>query len=268
MEKKKARHGRSPTSSDVDIQPRSDPLYRKIFLALQAKILSGDFDQGRYLPSEYDLAKTFNVSRITAMRALNDLAAAGLVVRERGRGTRARIMSSGTIVRGPVAEPTRAFDHNPTVEQGRDRDYIAVLDLRQVVAPKEAAAALGIRPGRKIVRAIRILKFGGLPYAHVTTYLRPNLGLKWRRHDLERGPLARLIESEGINLVRTTEVISAIEADNKVALQLQVLTKAPVLQVVRTSFDIENTPTEFLIAVHPSDRYRYAVTSTFGLSLI
>lgn len=254
--------------ADLDIQPRADPLYRRIFLALQTRILSGDFDQGRYLPSEYELAKTFGVSRITATRALNDLALAGLVVRERGRGTRARTMSSGTIVRGPVAETITVVQQSPVIEQDADRDYITVLDLREVAATKEAAAALGIRPGRKIVRSIRLLKFGGRPYAHVTTYLRPNLGTKWQRHDLERGPLAKFIESEGVALCRTTEVVSAITAETKISKQLEIEAASPVLQVIRTSFDTKDIPVEYLIALHPPDRYRYAVTSNFGLSLI
>lgn len=262
------RPSRSTAAADLDIQPRADPLYRRIFLALQTRILSGDFDQGRYLPSEYELAKTFGVSRITAMRALNDLASAGLVVRERGRGTRARILSSGTIVRGPVEETITVVQQSPIIEQDADRHYITVLDLREVAAKKEAAAALGIRPGRTIVRSIRLLKFGGRPYAHVTTYLRPNLGTKWQRHDMERGPLAKLIESEGIALCRTTEVVSAVPAETKISKQLEIVARSPVLQVIRTSFDSQDNPVEYLIALHPPDRYRYAVTSNFGLSLI
>jgi GntR family transcriptional regulator len=254
--------------ADLDIQPRADPLYRRIFLALQTRILSGDFDQGRYLPSEHELAKSFGVSRITAMRALNDLASAGLVVREQGRGTRARTMSSGTIVRGPVAETTAVDQPNPVLKKDADRDYITVLDLREVAATKEAAAALGIRTGRKIVRSVRLLKFGGRPYAHVTTYLRPNLGTNWQRHDLERGPLAKFIESEGIALSRATEVVSAIPAESQISKQLEIVARSPVLQVIRTSFDSQDDPVEYLIALHPPDRYRYAVTSNFGLGLI
>jgi GntR family transcriptional regulator len=258
---------RSNDVTDQDIQPRADPLYRRIFLALQTRILSGDFDRGRYLPSEHELARTFGVSRITAMRALNDLASAGLVVRERGKGTRARTMSSGTIVRGPMAEGISRIQQTPAIEQEIDRDYITVLDLREIPATQEAAAALAIRPSRKITRSVRILKFGERPYAHVTTYLRPNLGAKWRRSDLEHRPLASLLNSEGIVLCRATEVVSAISADAQVSKQLEIKTGTPVLQVVRTSFDAQDKPVEYLIALHPPDRYRYAVTSSFGLPL-
>ena len=267
MAKRTKRAARSNYVTDQEIQPRADPLYRRIFLALQTRILSGDFDQGRYLPSEHELAKTFGVSRITAMRALNDLASAGLVVRERGKGTRARTMSSGTIVRGPMAEGIAMVQQTPTIEQETDRDYITVLDLREIAATQEAAAAFDIRPGQKIIRSLRILKFGELPYAHVTTYLRPNLGAKWQRSDLEHRPLASLLNSEGVVLCRATEVVSAISADARISKQLEIRTGTPVLQVIRTSFDAQDKPVEYLIALHPPDRYRYAVTSSFGIPL-
>src|SRR6185436_2135279 len=85
----------------VDENDRT-PLYHRIFMILRSKIIAGDFSEASYLPSENELAKMYGVSRITTIRALNELAAQGLVSRERGRGTRVRLVESGTIVRGPA----------------------------------------------------------------------------------------------------------------------------------------------------------------------
>ena len=59
------------------------PLYHQIYLILRDKILSTDYEVDTVLPSEQETARRFGVSRITARRALDELAAAGLVVRER-----------------------------------------------------------------------------------------------------------------------------------------------------------------------------------------
>ena len=64
------------------------PLYHQIYLILRDKIAGGAYRGGDLLPSEEGTARQFGVSRITAKRALNELADAGYVVRERGRGTR------------------------------------------------------------------------------------------------------------------------------------------------------------------------------------
>jgi GntR family transcriptional regulator len=64
------------------------PLYHQIYIILRNKIIEQEFVFGDYLPSEEETAQTFSVSRITSKRALNELADEGLVIRERGRGTR------------------------------------------------------------------------------------------------------------------------------------------------------------------------------------
>jgi len=64
------------------------PLYHQVYLILRNKILTGEYGFGALLPSEQETSETFGVSRITAKRALNDLAGDGLVLRERGRGTK------------------------------------------------------------------------------------------------------------------------------------------------------------------------------------
>ena len=60
------------------------PLYHQIYLVLRNKIIDGEFVDGDLLPGEERTARSCGVSRITAKRALNELAEDGLVVRERG----------------------------------------------------------------------------------------------------------------------------------------------------------------------------------------
>ncbi|MBR4663714.1 MAG: GntR family transcriptional regulator [Lentisphaeria bacterium] len=62
-------------------------LARKIRELLTEKIRNGEYPPGSPLPSNADLQREFGVSLITANRAVCELAAAGLVYRERGRGT-------------------------------------------------------------------------------------------------------------------------------------------------------------------------------------
>lgn len=70
--------------------PRShanDFLYRKIADALRAKLKSGAIAPGARLPSLNALAAEWGANRLTAMRAVDELRAAGLVFSVRARGT-------------------------------------------------------------------------------------------------------------------------------------------------------------------------------------
>ncbi len=63
------------------------PLFQQIVDSLLADFRDGRVQAGERLPSENELARLFGVSRITAKKALDELAQAGFVERLRGKGT-------------------------------------------------------------------------------------------------------------------------------------------------------------------------------------
>jgi GntR family transcriptional regulator, arabinose operon transcriptional repressor len=74
--------------------------YTKIIDALTAAIQAGKYKPGQKLPSEAQLSRTFGASRLTVARALNELEAAGALVRKPG---------SGSYVSPPKNGKTRTF---------------------------------------------------------------------------------------------------------------------------------------------------------------
>ena len=64
-----------------------DVKYRKIFEQLRREIREGCYRYGEPLPSEEALVRKHKVSRITAVRAMDELVKCGLVYRKRGAGT-------------------------------------------------------------------------------------------------------------------------------------------------------------------------------------
>ncbi|WP_438492500.1 GntR family transcriptional regulator [Paenibacillus sp. IHBB 3054] len=73
----------------------SKPMYEKIFDEVKESILTQAYKLGERVPSEKELADSYNVSRITSKKALELLAAEHLIVRKPGRGS---------FVADPVAE--------------------------------------------------------------------------------------------------------------------------------------------------------------------
>lgn len=71
------------------------PLFQQIVDHLLEELHEGRLAEGQRLPSENELAHQFGVSRITAKKALDELAHAGLVQRLRGKGTFALAVESG-----------------------------------------------------------------------------------------------------------------------------------------------------------------------------
>lgn len=62
-------------------------LYRQVEDTLRAEVAAGAFNPGERFITQREICERFGVSMITAVRALNDLAAEGVLVRRRGIGT-------------------------------------------------------------------------------------------------------------------------------------------------------------------------------------
>jgi len=87
--------------NDVSITSPT-PLYYQLCSTIKNYILDGTLRFGEKLPSEAELADSFNVSRITVKRALNELALENLVERARGRGTHVIYKYSPKPVQAPL----------------------------------------------------------------------------------------------------------------------------------------------------------------------
>ncbi len=65
-----------------------EPRYLRVERDLASCIRAGKWGLGEFLPSETELQKRYRVSRTTVRRAVQDLVSSGLLVIERGNGTR------------------------------------------------------------------------------------------------------------------------------------------------------------------------------------
>ncbi len=75
------------TKQAMDSSSPDDPKYRLIADALRQSVLAGEYRAGSKLPSETDLVRRFEVSRMTIVKAIKELQQEGLVTRRVGSGT-------------------------------------------------------------------------------------------------------------------------------------------------------------------------------------
>lgn len=228
------------------------PLYHQIFAQLRDGIVRGRFPDNSFLPSEQDLSTQFGVSRITAKRALDELAAAGLAVREQGRGTRVRSAPGRLVVRGRISGLVQSLHANA-------RHSVKLIDFGYVPAPAEVAAKLGLNKGDEVQRAIRVWVGPNGPFSHLTTFVPERLGRSWTRRDLLKQSMTSLLESKGMRAGRAQEKITATLADRDIASRLAVKQGAPLLMITRTVFDTQGTAIEHIVALYPPDRYQYLI---------
>jgi GntR family transcriptional regulator len=229
------------------------PLYHQIFVRLRDKIYQGDYKLDSYLPSEPEIVALFGVSRITAKRALDEIAAAGLAVREQGRGTRVCIRPGSISVRGGVEGLIHSL-------HAKGSSRVRLLDFNYIPAPKAIADKLGIPVGDEVQCATRIWHADAGPFNYLSTFVPSVLGRQWSRDDLEHRTLLSLLEGSGVTITRAEESITATLADEVVAGSLEVAVGSALLKITRVMFDERGKAVEYLAALYPPDRYQYTVS--------
>src|SRR2546423_3294430 len=152
------------------------PLHLQIRRAIRDQIASGELEPGARLPTEQEYARSFRVSIAPVRQALLDLADAGLVIRQKGKGT---------FVRGAQLE--EEIDLLTSFTDGLRRRgvpaRIQVLDRGLTPAPSAVAAALGLRPATQVVHLRRLALIDEEPAAILDAWLPGKLFAPLAEHD-------------------------------------------------------------------------------------
>lgn len=230
------------------------PLYHQIYLILHGKIVSGEFANDSWLPTEQALQSMFGVSRITARRALGDLASAGLAVRERGRGTRVRYSEPLPQIRSSIEG---LFEN--LVAMGLTT-HVRLLEFERGPANDEIAQAMMVGRGTPMLRAVRVRLLEDGPFSHLTTYVPESVAAGFTREDMATTPLLALLERSGVVAGRADQIITATLADTHVAPLLEVEVGSPLLKIVRLVFDQQDRPVEHITGLYRPDRYQYRMS--------
>lgn len=230
------------------------PKYHRIYLVLREQLGEGRFVDG--LPGELALMAQFGVARVTIRRALEQLAAEGLISREPGRGTRPLdpASSSTPAASGRRAQLTGLLEN--LVSMGL-KTSVKVLEVRGISASESVASALQVAIGSEVQKAVRVRSTREGAFSHITTYVPQPLASSFGRRELSRKPILLLLEESGVKVGRAHQTISARLADAAVAQHLDVSVGTALLAVRRLIHDENDRPVQWLHGLYRPDRYEY-----------
>ena len=227
------------------------PLYQQIFVILRNKIQSGELRAGDWIAGENDLCQEFGVSRITARRALNELAESGLVERQQGRGTQ-------VLARAAAGPMVTAMDGllESVGHIGRTTT-VDVLNHGKVAAGREVGAALDVAPDAIVVRSVRVRLLGDAPMSYLVTWVPDDIGALIAGQDMSQTPLLLLLEEAGVDVNAAHQTITATVADAEVAMALDIPAGAPLIELRRIVRDSDGRAVEFIKVLYRPDVYRF-----------
>jgi GntR family transcriptional regulator len=236
---------------------RSDaptPLYFQMYTLLKNRILDGTIAHGTQMPTERELAESFSISRITAKRAMDELAAEELVERCRGKGTHVTHHYKPEPVQAPLTGMLQKL-----ASMGRDTK-VKVLDVGYLIPPGDIRSDFGLAGEEKLLRVLRVrMNPEGEPFAY---YISWTTGIKTggTKADLESRVRYDIMKENGLEVSRIEQYLGACSAKEFVSSELEMKEGDPLLTLSRRSYTDDGHLVDTLFCYYNPKRFQYSMT--------
>lgn len=211
------------------------------------QIESGSWQPNEKVPSENELAEKFSVSRMTARRALQELAEQGLLLRTKGLGTFvATFKSQSSLLEiKNIADEIRDRGHKHTSLQ---------LALSTQTISEELAILLNLKPGEKVGYAELLHMENDQAIQLEQRYVNFSLAPGYLSQDFTKATPHEYLSSVA-PLTEATHEVEATLPSTETAKHLAVSLSQPCLQVKRRTWSKQGV-VSFAILTSPGDKYR------------
>lgn len=231
------------------------PLYYQLYKLLQQNIVNGTLYDGMQLPTELQLSKMFDISRITAKRALDELAADGLVARKRAKGTHVTHKYEQKPIKAPLIGMLQELEF-----MGQ-HSHAKLLHTATISPPKEIAVEFKLKNKETLLQMTRVRSRGKEVFAYYSSWSK-GLEKHIDKDMLESTTRLQIFKMNGIDIKHVKQMLSAEAASIEIATALDVEPGYPLLTLIRRSFDDNGNLVDYLHARYHPERFQYYMDLT------
>ena len=230
-----------------------NPLYVQIKKRITENLVGGLWHPGQSIPSEIELAISYNVSQGTVRRAIDELASESILIRRQGKGTFVASHNEENI-QLRFLRLTSSIGNKEKLEN-------RLISFGKEKASNRLAKTLSINNASTIVSVKRVLTFNQKPLILdlIKVPASSFRGLTSEKIVEKKGSMYRMYESDfGIQMLHAKEKIKAVAANSEAAKILGVKVNSPILSVERISFTFDNRPIEWRLGLCLTEHHHYA----------
>jgi GntR family transcriptional regulator, N-acetylglucosamine utilization regulator len=232
------------------------PLYYQLKTILLEQIRMGQMKPNDRLPAEDELAASYGVSKATVRQALNELAVAGVLRREQGRGT---FVAEPKLAQGP--RELTSFTEEMSNLGFRPTSKVLTQDV--IEAEADVAEKLRIEEGTAVVRLKRLRIADGNPMGIQTAYIPVELAPGLTGEDFSEVSLYSVLERKyGLLPVRAQETYFAVLLEQDEARLLNVAATSPGIAAERIAYLASGRTLELVYSIMRGDRYKIVLDLT------
>lgn len=229
------------------------PLYDQLAEELSQSIRD-DFKAGDKLPGERELSEAYGMSRTTVRLALQELERLGLIERRHGRGTFVldrHNQTANLLESYSITEQIRARGLEPSTVN---------IEFSEVAADKSLSEHMACELDAKVFMIKRVRYGDGRAMMVERTYVPAALFPTLRRSTLEHRSLYEVMDHDYNQIVsEAEEEFYASIARSGDAHLLDVSEGSPVLELERTTYNLNGEVVEYTVSVARADQFKYRV---------
>lgn len=218
---------------------------------IHQRILDGVYVPEQKLPSEYDFAEEFDVSRLTIRKAIERLITQQVVIKKKGKGTYIikpqKIQSGGTGLRS----------FSEVASQMGKTSKTELIKRKKVKKLPEAAAEI-FNQSDTIISIKRLRYMDDEPMTIEEIYT-PERLIKGASDSDLIGSLFELLERK-TSIAYSHQEIEAIAATAEVAKVFGISEGSPVFKVYSATYSIDAKPVLYDISYYRADKYSFKHT--------
>jgi GntR family transcriptional regulator len=227
------------------------PRYYQIEQAILEMIQNNQFKPGEQLLSEAEVAQQFQVSRITAKRALDDLVRQGWAYRQQGRGT--------FVAQARIKEMSGFRSFTDDILSKGLKPSSQVLRFEQLACAEPEAVQLRVNPGDPVYILQRVRLADDQPVALETAYLPGRLFPNLSNFDLSESLFKVLREQYHVTPVWADAELQASSATAEIAQALGMQIGEPVLIANRLSYTDTFDIVEYVVSIYCGSRFTFYI---------
>jgi len=229
--------------------PDAGPRYVQLRKRLADGVEQGILPPGSSLPPEREIANITDLSRVTVRKAIQSLAADGLIVQKQG---------SGSFIASDTPQIEQSLSRLTSFTEDMSRRGMASTSRwleRGIFMPSpDEVLALALSPDASVSRIARLRTADDKPMAieraSLPTHILPN-------PLLVETSLYEVLGAAGVRPVRALQKISAINLGDEDAAFLEIEPGAAGLRIERTSYLADGRVAEFTQSIYRGDAYNF-----------
>jgi GntR family transcriptional regulator len=236
---------------------KSLPKYLRIRSWLQENISKGNINPGEKLPTEEELARMFQATRMTVRKAIDELVSDQMVTRKPGVGT-------FLVTRAPKQYTYNIGNLSGLINDIKSyglKSEIINIKKERIKAEERIRVLLNIKRDEPVLFILRVVYADNEPIVISRSYLQYNNYKTLMKMDLKEGLYDLLINRHKAQMHHSLDLFSVIMPNQNEISLFNNLYQGPCIKLESTVFDPKDKPIGVFQALFRGDKYRFKFAS-------